>query len=59
MVLEVLGDGKWHGIEDTREQMDFNFEEMGEIVDFLGKYGFAEEVPERNKEFLKWKLKAK
>ena len=25
----------------------------------LRKYGFAEEVPERNKEFLKWKLKAK
>jgi len=25
----------------------------------LRKYSFAEEVPERNKEFLKWKLKAK
>ncbi len=25
----------------------------------LRKYGFAEEVPERNKEFLKWKLKEK
>ena len=25
----------------------------------LRKYGYAEEVPERNKEFLRWKLKEK
>ncbi|MFH1131259.1 MAG: hypothetical protein V1754_07980 [Pseudomonadota bacterium] len=42
MILEVLGDGKWHGIEELRQQMDFTSEEMREIATFLGKYGFAE-----------------
>jgi hypothetical protein len=42
MILEVLGDGKWHGIEDVRQQADLTSEEMAEIAEFLGKYGFAE-----------------
>ncbi len=42
MILEVLGDGKWHGIEDMRQQTDLTPEEMAEIAAFLGKYGFAE-----------------
>lgn len=42
IVLEVLGDGKWHGIEEMRQQTDLTSEEMTEIAEFLGKYGFAE-----------------
>ncbi len=42
MILEVLGDGRWHGIEELGQQMDLPSEEMTEIVAFLGKYGFAE-----------------
>ena len=42
IILEVLGDGKWHGVEDIRQQMDLTAGEMTEIVVFLGKYGFAE-----------------
>ena len=42
MVLEVLGDGKWHGTEELRQQMDLTSEEMKEIAAFLCKYGFAE-----------------
>jgi hypothetical protein len=41
IVLEVLGDGKWHGIEELRQQMDLTPEEINEIATFLGKYGFA------------------
>ena len=42
LILEVLGDGKWHGIEEMRQQTDLTSEEMTEITAFLGKYGFAE-----------------
>ena len=42
IVLEVLGDGKWHGIEELRQQTDLTSEEMTEVAEFLGKYGFAE-----------------
>jgi len=42
IILEVLGDGKWHEIEEMRQQMDLTFEEMMDIAEFLGKYGFAE-----------------
>lgn len=42
MILEVLGDGKWHGLDDLRQQTDLTSEEMNEIAAFLGKYGFAE-----------------
>ena len=42
MILDVLGDGKWHGIEELRQQMDLTSEEMREIAAFFGKYGFAE-----------------
>ncbi len=42
MILEVLGDGKWHELEEMRQQADLTPEEMEEIAAFLGKYGFAE-----------------
>ena len=41
MILEVLGDGKWHLLEEMRLQTGVTFEEMEEIVSFLCKYGFA------------------
>ena len=42
MILEVLGDGKWHGLEEMQQQTNLTSEEMAEIAEFLGKYGFAE-----------------
>lgn len=49
MILEVLGDGKWHGVEEMRQQVDLTPEEMTEIAEFLGKYGFAEMGDGNNK----------
>ena len=37
MILEVLGDGKWHLLEEMRLQTGVTFEEMEEIVSFLCK----------------------
>jgi DNA-binding IclR family transcriptional regulator len=42
MTLELLGDGKWHRIEEMRQQMNLSFCEVEEITSFLDKYGFAE-----------------
>ena len=38
----MLGDGKWHGIEEMRKQMDLNESEIREITKFLNEYEFAE-----------------
>jgi hypothetical protein len=42
IVLEVLGDGKWHDLGDIRQQTYLTSDEMMEIANFLAKYGFAE-----------------
>lgn len=49
LVLEVLGDGKWHRLEDLQHQMDLTSDELGEIADFLGVYGFAEVDESKNR----------
>jgi len=41
-VLEVLSDGKWHGIEKLRKHVKIDVDEVQEIVAFLNKYDFAE-----------------
>jgi hypothetical protein len=42
MLLEVLGDGKWHEIEQLHQLMNLYDCEIKEIMDFLNKYDFAE-----------------
>ena len=42
IILEVLGDGKWHRTDEMQLQLDLTSEEMMEIVAFLGTYGLAE-----------------
>ena len=42
MLLEVLGDGKWHEIEQLHQLMSLYDCEIEEIMAFLNKYDFAE-----------------
>ena len=42
MILELLGDGKWHGIDQLRQQMGFKNHEMQEIAAFLSRYDLAD-----------------
>jgi hypothetical protein len=41
-VLELLGDGKWHGLKEMQQLMNLNEREIQEITRFLRKYDFAE-----------------
>jgi hypothetical protein len=47
-VLELLGDGKWHGMQEVQQLMNLNEREIQEITRFLSKYDFAE-VDKANK----------
>ena len=40
-ILEILGDGKWHEMEEIRMQMSLNGAEMREIAEFLCRYDLA------------------
>jgi hypothetical protein len=57
-LLEILGDGKWHGTEKLRQLMGLSDCELKEITNFLSAYDFAEvdEAKKRvkiNKDFKK------
>ncbi|UCF45463.1 MAG: hypothetical protein JSW44_02190 [Candidatus Bathyarchaeota archaeon] len=41
MILEVLDDGKWHGIVELQERLELNEREVQEITIFLTKYDFV------------------
>lgn len=46
-------------LPEIAEITGINKKDLNYQLATLRKYGMAEEVPARNKEFLKWKLKAK
>jgi len=48
VILELLSDGKWHGIEDLLSGAGLSEQKFQEITGFLGKYGFIK-VDEENK----------
>lgn len=48
VILELLSDGKWHGIEDLLSGAGLSEQKLQEITGFLGEYGFIE-VDEENK----------
>ena len=55
-LLEILGDGDWHDIDQLRKLMGLSDFEVQKIADFLGKYDIAkvDEVKRRvriNKDF--------
>lgn len=47
VILEILGDGKWHSIDHLRQVMRLGDCEMQEITKFLSQYDFAE-IDEEN-----------
>ena len=42
LILEILSDGKWHGIEELRRRIDLNAHKMQEITMFLIEFDFAQ-----------------
>jgi predicted transcriptional regulator len=58
VILELLGDGKWHGTEELLLRAELNEQKLQEITGFLSKYGFVKvDVKSRkvkiNKDFKK------
>jgi len=49
MALEMLGDGKWHGIEELQLRPRLNEQKMQEITTFLNKYDFVKIDKEHGK----------
>jgi hypothetical protein len=41
MILEILNDGKWHGMEELQQRMELDEYKVQEITTFLNKYDFA------------------
>jgi DNA-binding IclR family transcriptional regulator len=48
VILELLGDGKWHRIEELLLRAGLSEQKFQEITGFLSKYGFVK-VDEENK----------
>ena len=42
VILEILSDGKWHGIDELQGRMGLNERKVQEIAKFLSEYDFAE-----------------
>ncbi len=49
MILEILGDGKWHGIEELQLRLGLNEHKVQEITTFLNKYDFVKIDKEHGK----------
>lgn len=49
MILEMLGDGKWHGIEELQLRLGLNERKVQEITTFLNKYDFVKIDKEHGK----------
>ena len=41
LILEILSDGKWHGIEELQQRMELNERKVHEITAFLNEYDLA------------------
>ena len=48
IILELLSDGKWHGIEELLFRAGLSERKFWEVMGFLGEYGFVK-VDEKNK----------
>ena len=51
MILELLSDGKWHGIEELLLRTGLSEQKFQEITGFLSRYGFVK-VDEENKKVI-------
>ena len=41
-ILELLGDGRFHGLNDLQKETELSEKQTREIVAFLTEYGFVE-----------------
>ncbi|MGQ9552349.1 MAG: hypothetical protein ACUVUE_07980 [Candidatus Bathycorpusculaceae bacterium] len=48
-ILEMLGDGRWHGLEEIQQKTQLNEIQMQQITDFLRAYSFIETDQENKK----------
>ena len=58
MVLDMLSDGKWHGIDELQQRLELKEQEVRKIAAFLSEYDFVKSDEENkkvriNREFLK------
>jgi DNA-binding IclR family transcriptional regulator len=49
MILEILGDGKWHGSEELQLRLGLNEHKVQKITTFLNKYDFVKIDKEHGK----------
>jgi DNA-binding IclR family transcriptional regulator len=49
MVLDILSDGKWHGIDELQQRLELDEREVRVIAAFLSKYDFAKSDEENRK----------
>jgi len=49
MILEILGDGRWHGIEELQQRLNLNERKIQEIAKFLSEYDFVKVDKEHGK----------
>jgi DNA-binding IclR family transcriptional regulator len=40
-ILEILSDGKWHGMEELQQKMQLSEHQTREITAFLNQYNFV------------------
>lgn len=40
-MLEILNDGQWHTIEEVRQKMKLNENQIRQVTDFLSEYEFV------------------
>jgi DNA-binding IclR family transcriptional regulator len=49
MVLDILSDGKWHGIDELQQRLELDEREVRVIAALLSKYDFAKSDEENRK----------
>ena len=40
LILEILGDRKWHQMDELRQETDLTEHQIKEVTTFLNQYGF-------------------
>ncbi len=48
VILELLSDGRWHGVEELLSRAELNEQKVEEVTGFLSKYDFVK-VDKKNK----------
>ncbi len=49
MVLDILSDGEWHGIDELQQRLELDEREVRVIATFLSKYDFVKSDEENRK----------